>query len=168
MERTADSVPMDLARGVRALYAGFTEKVQALGSRAKGSRRSSKVGESMAHWLGGSHVTTVRDQLCDSFLAEVQSQMGLLTAALETAAPEEAAQAAYEAAEIILTPQPAKSNGTAVLMKRAMVGQAAPLLPYLTRQQLTALRDRLAAAYGKRQALPVEKEMLEKMDGFLR
>lgn len=167
MDSTADSGLMDLARGIGALYDGFAEKVQALGSRANGSRKSSKMGESFARWIGGSHVTTVRDQLCDSFLADVQGQLELLTAALEMASPEEAARAAYEAAEVILAPQPAKSNGTATLMRRAMAGQAEPLLPYLTKEQLTVLRDGLAGAYGKRQALPVENAMVHKMNALL-
>lgn len=90
-----------------------------------------------------------------------------MAAALENASPEGAARAAYAAAEIILTPQPAGSNATTVLMKRAMIGQARPLLPYMDKEQLTMLRDRLARAYGRRQTFPVEKEMLKEMDKLL-
>lgn len=157
-----------LAQAIAGIYDGFTERIRALGSKANGSKRSSRLGESLAHWMGGSHVTTVREQLCDTFLEDVQAQIALLTAALADASPQEAQAAAAQAAEIMLAPQPARSDATTALMKRAMIGQAEPLLPYLAPETLSALRDRLAAAYDKRDILPVEKQMLKKMDKLLK
>lgn len=90
-EASAPITSEEIAGRLSGIYENFTESVQALGSKAKGGKRSSKMAGSMARWVGGSHVTTDRDQLCDRFLADVQSQLELLSLALDGADAEEAA-----------------------------------------------------------------------------
>ena len=55
------------ARKLVVIYDEFTESVKTLGSKAKG-RSSSKFGGSFAHWVGGEHVVTDRESLCEKFL----------------------------------------------------------------------------------------------------
>ena len=61
--------PKDIAGQLAGIYEDFTEAVQALGG--KGKKRSGKLVSSMAKWVGGSHVVTDREQLCQKFLADV-------------------------------------------------------------------------------------------------
>lgn len=155
-----------MAGQMEDIYAEFTDSVRALG--AKGTKRSGKFGASMAHWVGGSHVATDREGLCEKFLADVQGHLDLFLLALEDAPESEAAEAAGIAAEIMLRPCPARSDATTDLMKRAMIGQAKPLLPFLTGEKLEELQERLKKSYGRWQRLPVEQEMIKEMEKLKR
>lgn len=161
--RDPDAVSLkEMAEQLAGIYEDFTSSVKALG--AKGSKRSGKFGSSMAHWVGGGHVTTDREGLCEKFLADVQGHLELFGIALEGVSEAEAAEAAGIAADIMLQPCPPRSDATTDLMKRAMVGQAKPLLPYLTREKLEELQERLKKAYGRWQRLPIEQEMIKEME----
>lgn len=170
MERETSSsiTPGEIAGRLSYIYEEFTEAVRALGSKARGGRRSGKMAASMAHWVGGSHVTTDREQLCDKFLADVQSQLELLSLALEGASEAEAAEACGIAAEILTEPRPSKSDSTTDLMKRAMIGQVIPFLGYVRREELVRIKERLDQAYTRWQLLPVEKEVKKELDRLIR
>lgn len=152
----------ELAQKLSGIYEEFTDSVKALG--AKGTKRSGKFGASMAHWVGGSHVTTDREGLCEKFLADVQGHLELFLLALEDVPEAEAAEAAGIAADIMMQPCPPKSDATTDLMKRAMVGQARPLLPFLTQEKLEELAERMKKSYNRWQRLPIEQEMIKEME----
>lgn len=150
---------LELAGGLRDIYAEFTDSVRALGGKAKGKKYSGKMGESFAHWIGGAHVTTDREQLCQKFLRDVQERLELLSYALEGLDEESVARACGVAADVMMEPVPAKSDSTTDLMRRAMVGQILPFLPHLSAEKLTELKQQLDAAYTRWQRLPVEREV---------
>lgn len=154
---------LDLAKGIRKLYGDFTEAVKELGGKSKGKNGSSKLGSSFAHWIGGSHVKTDRELLCEKFLQDVQSHLEMFLYALEGADEETRAQACAMVAETMFEPVPSKSNATTDLMKRAMIGQAKPILSYLKKEKLMELKRLLDASYNRWQRLPVEKEVSDEM-----
>ena len=69
-----------MAKQLEDIYREFTDSVKALGSKSKDGKRSrsTKMGSSIAHWVGGSHVTTDRETLCEKFLADVKGQLEML------------------------------------------------------------------------------------------
>ena len=154
-----------LAAKVQETYEEFTQSVKDLGNKAVGR---SKMGGSFLRWIGGSHISTPRDQLCEVFLTKVQTQLEFFTTALEGASQEEQARACAVLADVMLQPVPVKSNSTTDLMKRAMVSQFRPFLPYLTRKKLGECLERMTSAYQRRQMLPVEKELVQDMEALLR
>lgn len=157
----------ELAGSLAEIYRDFDEAVQAMGSKAKGGKRHSKLGASLATWIAGSHVTTERDLVCERFLTQLQSQLEFLRTAMEGAEPGEIAAACRIAAEVMLEPQPVSSNSTTVLMKRAVVGQLEPLLPYFPRELVRECLERMREAYPRRTQLPVEKELMKRMEACL-
>ncbi len=163
-QKLEETTLRNLAEGLGAIYEGFTETVKALGAKSKGGKRSSKLGGSIAHWVGGGHVTTDREALCEKFLADVQGQLELLLTAAEYAPREEAEEAAAIAVDIMAEPRPAKSDATTDLMRRAMIGQAKPLLPYLTAQKRSQVLELLKGAYSRWQRLPVEAEVIRELE----
>ena len=122
------------------------------------------MGNSFLHWIGGSHIRTDRDRLCEEFLEKVQAQLELIRTALEGAGAEETAEVWNAVADVMLEPIPGRSNATTDLMKRAMCSQFQPMLAFLTPEQLRGHYDRLKAAYRPRDLLPVEKELLREME----
>ena len=165
MSEQAAAVQLEaLADKVRETYEEFTQSVMDLGNKAKGRAGTSKMAGSFMRWLGGSHITTPRDQLCEEFLTKVQSQLEFFTVCLEGATEEEAASACAILADVMLAPAPARSNATTDLMKRAMASQFKPFLDYLTREKLRQCLDRMNAAYKRREMFPVEKELVREME----
>lgn len=153
------------AETLREMYDEFTQSVQDLGNKAKGrSTAGNKMGNSFLHWIGGSHIRTDRDRLCEEFLEKVQAQLELIRTALEGAGAEETAEVWNAVADVMLEPIPGQSNATTDLMKRAMCSQFQPMLAFLTPEQLRGHYDRLKAAYRPRDLLPVEKELLREME----
>ena len=153
------------AETLREMYDEFTQSVQDLGNKAKGrSTAGNKMGNSFLHWVGGSHIRTDRDRLCEEFLEKVQAQLELIRTALEGAGAEETAEVWNAVADVMLEPSPGRSNATTDLMKRAMCSQFQPMLAFLTPEQLRGHYDRLKAAYRPRDLLPVEKELLREME----
>lgn len=153
------------AETLREMYDEFTQSVQDLGNKAKGrSTAGNKMGNSFLHWIGGSHIRTDRDRLCEEFLEKVQAQLALIRTALEGAGAEETAEVWNAVADVMLEPIPGRSNATTDLMKRAMCSQFQPMLAFLTPEQLRGHYDRLKAAYRPRDLLPVEKELLREME----
>ncbi len=164
-EMTGAIGPSEIAGQLAGIYENFTEAVQSLGG--KGKKRSGKLVSSMAKWVGGSHVVTDREQLCQKFLADVQSQLELLNLALEVADEEEAAQACLIAADIMTEPRPSQSNSTTDLMKRAMIGQIMPFLKHVKREELIRIRERMDQAYSRWALLPVEKEIKKELERLI-
>lgn len=153
------------AETLREMYDEFTQSVQDLGNKAKGrSTAGNKMGNSFLHWVGGSHIRTDRDRLCEEFLEKVQAKLELIRTALEGAGAEETAEVWNAVADVMLEPIPGRSNATTDLMKRAMCSQFQPMLAFLTPEQLRGHYDRLKAAYRPRDLLPVEKELLREME----
>lgn len=163
-QNTAESELKDMAEYLGKLYEEFVDSVRALGAKKKDGKRSTKMGASMAHWVGGSHVTTDRDGLCEKFLADVQGHLEMFQMVLQYASKEEAAEAAAIAVDIMMEPCPPKSDSTTDLMRRAMIGQAKPLLPYLTREKLAEKTELLKKSYSRWHRLPVEQEMIKEME----
>lgn len=158
-EQTAVERLCEEAEKLNMIYDEFTAAVASLGSKVKGKRGSGKMSSSFAHWIGGSHVVTDREHLCEKFLADVQRQLELLQLSLGHLRTEEASRVCTIIATVLLQPRPANSNATTDLMKRAMVGQVKPFLPYLPKEQLLYLQKQMEAAYGRWKMLPVEKEI---------
>lgn len=168
MGEQAEAVQLNgLAEKVRETYEEFTQEVKDLGNKAKGRSGGSKMAGSFLRWIGGSHVTTPRDQLCEEFLTKVQSQLEFFTLALEGASAEEAASACAILADVMLAPVPVRSNATTDLMKRAMASQFRPFLGYLTREKLEQCLAQMNGAYKRRDMLPVEKELVQEMERML-
>lgn len=167
-EQTGAVELVQLAGKLKDSYDEFTEAVSGLGSKVKGHAGSSKMGGSFLHWIAGSHASTPRDALCDEFLAKVQGQLEFLQTALEGAAPEEAAEACAVVADIMLCPVDGQVNTTTGLMKRAMVSQFLPLVPYLSLEKLAECHQRMTTAYRKRDLLPVEKQLIRAMEQRLK
>lgn len=159
IEQTTAERLCEEAEKLNMIYDEFTAAVASLGSKAKGKHSSGKMSSSFAHWIGGSHVVTDRECLCEKFLADVQSQLELLHLSLEHIGGEEASRVCTIIAAVLLQPCPANSNATTDLMKRAMVGQVKPFLLYLPKEQLLRLQKQMEAAYGRWKMLPVEKEI---------
>ena len=153
----------EAAKKLSNIYEEFTEAVQSLGNKAKGRARSSKMGGSFAHWIGGSHVVTDRESLCEKFLADVQGHLELLRIAMEGAEPDEISGACSLIADLMMEPRPAKSDATTDLMKRAMIGQVKPFLPFVPVEQLVKLQEQMENAYGRWKMLPVEKEIYKEV-----
>ncbi len=163
-EQTGAVELVQLADKLKESYDEFTEAVSGLGSKVAGHAGSSKMGGSFLRWIAGSHISTPRDTLCEEFLTKVQGQLEFLQTALEGAAPEEAAEACAVVADIMLCPVDGQLNSTTGLMKRAMVSQFMPLLPYLSQDKLKECHQRMTTAYRKRDLLPVEKQLIRAME----
>ena len=71
------------------IYEKFTEKVQSLSKKVNGKKRSSKFAGSFAHWIGGSHIKTEREVICEQFLEDVQALLAALQEKIESCAAEE-------------------------------------------------------------------------------
>ena len=141
------------------IYNDFTKKVQSLGSKLKGGKRSSKFAGSFAHWVGGSHIKTEREVLCEQFLEDVQEQLELIMNIVDACDDAKATKLCDEVAEILMEPRDAYSDSTTDLMKRAMIGQVEPFLEFVSKEKLLELKDQMEKAYGVRKMLPVEKNI---------
>lgn len=150
------------ARKLVVIYDEFTESVKTLGSKAKG-RSSSKFGGSFAHWVGGEHVVTDRESLCEKFLQDVQGHLELMQIAMEGLEFSVVTQACEILADILMQTVPASSNATTDLMKRAMIGQVTPFFPYVSMEHLKELQKQMETAYGKWKMLPVEKQVYKEV-----
>ncbi len=143
---------------LRTIYDSFTQSVQDLGNKAKGH-----AGSSFLRWIGGSHVRTDRDRLCEEFLEQVQGWLEGFQSLLETLPREEAAELCGRVADVMLEPIPPKTNATTNLMKRAMRSQFKPYLAYLTPERLQQAAGQLQEGYRPRDLLPVEREMVKEI-----
>ncbi len=141
------------------IYEKFTEKIQSLGSKTKKKKRSNKFGDSFAHWIGGTHVKTEREVLCEQFLEDVQAQLAVVQNIIDECEEAEATKICDEIAQIIMQPREESSDATTDLMKRAMIGQIEPFLEYVSTEKLTQLKTDMENAYGIRKMLPVEKNI---------
>ncbi|MCD8151917.1 MAG: hypothetical protein LUD71_02350 [Clostridiales bacterium] len=166
--KAADGTLLAEAEKIAEIYDEFTQSVRSIGKKADGSKHASgKMARSVVNWIGGSHVKTERDILCDKFLEDVQKQLEFLVTCLEGVPAEEAAGVCGVAADVITEPRPVKSDSTTDLMKRAMIGQVIPLLPYLRQDQLVSIRDRMDKAYTRWQLFPVEKDVKKAIERLI-
>lgn len=160
MEQTSR---LEQVQQLRQIYDDFTQSVQDLGNKAKGHAGGSKMGNSFLRWIGGSHVRTDRDRLCEEFLERVQGWLEGFQGLLETLPRAEAAELCGRVADVMLAPIPPKSNATTNLMKRAMRSQFKPYLAYLTRERLQLAAEQIQEGYRSRDLLPVEREMVKEI-----
>ena len=165
-EQLKDTALLEHAEKLRTIYEDFTQSVRGLGNKAKG-HAGSKFGNSFAHWIGGGHIRTDRDRICEEFLEQVQSHLEFLETCLEGATREEAAQVCGVVADVMLEPIPVRSNATTDLMKRAMRSQFKPFLKYLTKERLELGRRQIQEGYRTRELLPVEREILKEIDRLI-
>ena len=100
--KTTDTVGVVQPEQLREIYDHFTESVRDLGNKAKGHAGSKKLGNSFMHWIGGGHIRTDRDRLCEEFLEQVQGFLGEFDTGLQGLAPEEAAALCGQVADIML------------------------------------------------------------------
>ena len=149
------------------IYDDFTKKVQSLGSKVKGRRRSSKFAGSFAHWIGGSHIKTEREVLCEQFLEDVQAQLEMIVNIVNECDDDKATKLCNEVAEILMEPRDASSDSTTDLMKRAMIGQVEPFLEFVSKEKLFELKENMEKAYGIRKMLPVEKNIYKAVKKLL-
>ncbi len=156
------------ARNLNEIYEQFTEKVQKLSKKTNGKKRSSKFAGSFAHWIGGTHIKTEREIICEQFLEDVQVLLSALQEKIDSCEGEEVTKICDEVAQIIMQPVDAASDSTTDLMKRAMIGQIEPFLEYVSTEKLKQLKADMEGAYSVRQMLPVEKniyKMVKRMIG---
>mgnify|MGYP003289920437 CR=1 FL=1 len=158
---------MDETKKLCKIYEDFTKKVQSLGSKAKGGKRSSKFAGSFAHWIGGSHIKTEREVFCEQFLEDVQEQLEIIWNIVNESDDVKASKICNEVAEILMETRDALSDSTTDLMKRAMIGQVEPFLPYVSKEKLTQLKSDMENAYGIRKMLPVEKNIYKAVKKLL-
>lgn len=165
MEQNPGSITsLNLAKEFEKIYEEFTQSVKALGAKNSGKKHSSKFGSSMVHWVAGNGAKTEREQLCEKFLSDVQKHMELFLLAVESDTPENSRQACEIAVDVIMQPVPAKSDATTDLMKRAMIGQARPLFPYLLKEKKEQLKEQLITSYSRWNRLPLEKEIIHELE----
>ena len=162
-QNTAEITALSLAQELGKIYDDFTESIRSMGAK-NGRKGKSRLASSALHWIAGSHVKTERDVLCEKFLTDVQKQMELVECALEGADKATVQEALGAAADVLCAPVREASNSTTDLMKRAMISQAIPILPRLSREKQLSIREELSSAYKKSQRLPVEKEVLKLLD----
>lgn len=155
-EQTKRDGLWELVHKLKESYEEFAEAVE-----QEESKRD--VGSFFQKLMGGFN-TTRTDLLCDDFLEEVQKQMPVLEKAMEEAEPADAAEACGAVADIMLCSNGEQINGSAVLMKRALVSQFLPLVPYLTDEKLEECHDRMIVSYRKCDLLPVEKQLIRTME----
>ncbi len=159
--QTTDASLAALLEELRCIYQDFDQQME----DTKG-RKAGGLGESVMKWIGSSHVTTAREQVCNSFAERLQNHLERFLPAVEAAEAADAAETCAAAADIMLTTVPARSNATDDLMKRAMAAQFKPFLPYLPQEKLTECLTRIKSAYG-RQLFPAEKELVREMERLL-
>lgn len=112
----------------------------------------------------GSYVSNPRNHLCDIFFEKVKEQVKQLVILMEQASAEEQNEVSEALAKLMLQPRSRKSNNTQDLMYRAMVSQFIPFLPYLSLKTLELCKSQMNAAYRSIDLLPVEKDLLQKLD----
>ena len=162
----SDTISLDsVALELQTIYDGFTESVKALGG--KGKKTSGKLKEGLLHVVAGGHIKGERELLCEKFLADVQKQMEMLSMYMEGASDEEKTSACTIAVRILTRPCPSKSNATTDLMKRAMIGQAEPILKYVPKEVLAEQVAAMKAEYGRFSMLPVEKQVKRAMEDLI-
>lgn len=168
MSEQAALVGLDtLVSKIGECYGEFDQSVKDLGNKAKGRSGGSKMMGSFMRWIGGSHVSTPRDYLCEDLLNKVKSQLEFFDVAMEGAPEGEKQSACALLADIMLQPVPERSNATTSLMRRAMVSLFQPYLVYLTPEKLAQCHADFTAAYPRRQMLPVELELVKEMEHLL-
>ncbi|MBQ0059689.1 MAG: hypothetical protein KBS83_07075 [Lachnospiraceae bacterium] len=157
----------ETAAQFETIYEEFTNAIRALGSKVKGGKRKGKFGSKLARMLGGELVTTERDRLSEEFLDKVVANREKLLEMMQEASLEEQQEAAAIACDILMQVRPVESDSTTDLMKRAMIGQAESLLPYLSQEKVGEIHERISSAYTKRQMLPVESNMLKALKKYM-
>ena len=154
---------LSLANGIDRIYQEFTDAVRALGNKRNGK----KLAGSLAHWLVGSHVKTELDIICESFANDMTAHLEMFDMAIEGISEEEKREACAVVVERCSRTVDGNSNSTTDLMKRAMVRLVMKYLPYLSREQLTEVKERLEKAYAKWNRLPVEKDFIKEINRLL-
>lgn len=120
-------------------------------------------------WFGGGR-GIVNDRMHMEFYQAVEKRCDLLVTSLQSVEqqePETAHRLAKAAVDIILRPIPDKFRDVGGWMRFAAEPLCAPLLRWLTREELTAIRALYVDTYPKRKMFQPQKELLRTMDELL-
>lgn len=121
-------------------------------------------------WFGGGR-GIVNDKMHMEFYNAVQKRCELLTTSLtagEEADPGAVHEIASRAVALILCPVPDRFRDVGGWMRFAAEPLCAPLLRWLSREELTAIRSLYVDTYPKRRMFQPQKELLAEMDRLLK
>lgn len=155
---------LSMAEGVDEIYKKFCDAIEELGSKASGR----KLANSLKQWMVGSHVRTQRDVVCDDFIRDMEKHLELFDMALEGMNQADIREACTVLVDKVAQPQPANSNSTTCLMKRAMINMVIKYLPYLSKETIAELKDRMETAYKPWNRLPIEKDFIKETARLLK
>ena len=102
-----------------------------------------------------------------AFYNTVGNHITKLYDALKEESPEEAAEIAERALRLMLEQKGKWSNDVTSLAKVSNQGFSAPLLEFLSKEQLSALREDYLRGTPKRLMFPNQRDVLQKMDELL-
>lgn len=120
-------------------------------------------------WFGGGR-GIVNDRMHMEFYNAVEKRRDLLVTSLNSVqqeAPAEAHRLAKAAVDIILRPIPDRFRDVGGWMRFAAEPLCEPLLKWLSREELTAIRKLYVDTYPKRKMFRTQKDLLKTMDALL-
>lgn len=118
-------------------------------------------------WFTGSNKVD-QSEIHKQFYDAVEKRCALLDGCLGQLPPEEARPIAAEAVSIVLDPVPDSMRDAGGWVRLAAEPLCEPLLKYLSREELEAIRAKYLDVYPKRMMFASQKKLLKAMDGMLK
>lgn len=121
-------------------------------------------------WFGGGR-GIVNDKMHMEFYQAVEKRRDLLVTSLtagEASHSEQVHALAKQAVDLILRPVPDQFRDVGGWMRFAAEPLCAPLLKWLSREELTVIRKLYVETYPKRKMFKPQKELLAEMDRLLK
>lgn len=146
--------------------AAFYETYQKSSSKLEAEESGASI---FGGWFGGGR-GIVNDRMHMEFYNAVEKRRDLLVTCLESVElehPDDAHRLAKQAVDLILRPIPDRFRDVGGWMRFAAEPLCAPLLKWLSREELTAIRSLYLDTYPKRKMFQPQKELLKTMDELL-
>lgn len=162
----AEQNPISTAEKLVDNLSAFYETYQKASNRLEAEESGASV---FGGWFGGGR-GIVNDKLHMEFYQAVEKRRDLLVTSLANAVkdhPEQVHALAKRAADIILRPIPDRFRDVGGWMRFAAEPLSAPLLRWLSREELNAIRSLYLDTYPKRKMFQPQKELLAVMDDLL-
>lgn len=131
------------------------------------ARENIKSGSWISRWFTGTdklHNSEIHKQFYDA----VETRCTLLDGYLAQLTPEEAQPLAARAVAIVLDPVPDSMRNAGGWMRLAAEPLCAPLLKYLSKGEIVALRAKYVDVYPKRRMFDTQKALLREMERLIR
>lgn len=125
-----------------------------------------KSGGWIGRWFTGVNKVDT-SEIHKQFYDAVETRCTLLDGYLSRLDPEEARPLAAKAVSIVLNPVPDSMRDAGGWVRLAAEPLCAPLLKYLSRDELTAIRAKYVDIYPKRMMFDTQKALLREMDRLL-